>query len=157
MKLNKLHDDEHPPILGFKGEFRWMSNFWPAKVKLDGVNYPTTEHAYQAAKTTDPDTRAEIAAVPADKAGKTKRLGKKIQNNPDLLRPDWDNIKVSVMEDLLRQKFKDPILKKFLLDTDEAHIEETNTWGDTFWGVCKGKGENNLGKLLMQIRNELHS
>jgi len=59
------------------------------------------------------------------------------------------------MTDLVRQKFSNPQLAKQLLDTKDFELIEGNTWGDTFWGVCSGKGQNNLGKILMQIRNEL--
>jgi len=71
------------PILGFKGAYRWLSNFWPAPVMLDGMRYSDVEHAYQAAKTLDPEVRARIAALP--KPGQAKRFGRRIQ-----LRPDWD-------------------------------------------------------------------
>ena len=54
-----------------------------------------------------------------------------------------------------RQKYEDAIYAAFLLDTGDLYIEETNSWGDTFWGVCEGKGQNVLGNILMGIRTDL--
>lgn len=135
-------------ISGFDGEYRWLSNFWPAPVVYEGIAYPTTEHAYQAAKVTDENLRKQVSLLPTP--GKAKRFFK---GKP--IRSDWDQIKLQVMEDLLRQKFQNPYLKAKLLSTGNIEIEETNTWGDVFWGICKGVGENHLGKILMKIRSEL--
>jgi hypothetical protein len=136
-------------ILGFNKEYRFLSNFYPAKVEYDGLEYASTEHAYQAAKTEDPAHRRRIRE--AQKPGEAKRLGKQGK-----MRTDWEQIKIGVMKDLVRQKFsKDKKLKEKLLDTGDAYIEETNTWNDTFWGVCRGKGQNWLGKIIMEVRDEL--
>ena len=135
-------------IKGFQGENRWLSNFWPAMVTLDGISYPTTEQAYVAAKTLDPEIRKQIAALTTP--GKAKRFGRRIE-----VRPDWENVKLAVMEDLTRQKFNIPELKEKLLATGDAYIEETNRWGDKFWGVSGGVGQNNLGKIIMKVRDEL--
>lgn len=132
----------------FTGELRWLSNFWPALVKLDGQLYPTVEHAYVAAKTTDRMIRSVIQTTSSP--GEVKRLGRQFD-----LREDWHEIKLQVMEDLLWQKFQEPELKAKLLATGDIPIVEINTWNDTFWGQCKGKGQNNLGKLLMKIRETL--
>jgi N-glycosidase YbiA len=134
----------------FDGEYRWLSNFYPAAVTLDGVIYPTVEHAYQAAKTLDRAERLGIGLKPTP--GQAKRAGRHVT-----LRPDWDAIKVDVMEGLLRQKFSSADLRNKLVDTGEEMIVEGNTWGDTFWGVCRGEGKNTLGRLLMLIRHELVS
>lgn len=132
----------------FDGEHRWLSNFAPAFVLLDGKPFQSVEHAYQAAKSLDPDERdiVSLAATP----GKAKRLGRNIE-----LRPDWGQAKVPIMLGLLRQKFRQPRFKSLLLGTGDATLIEGNHWGDTFWGVCKGKGQNMLGKLLMQVRQEI--
>lgn len=137
-------------ITEFQGEYRFLSNFWPAVVELDGFKYPTVEHAYQAAKTLDVDVREAIrsAATP----GVAKRAGQSAE-----VRTDWESVKIEVMYALLKQKFQRPDLRKKLLNTRDYMLIEGNTWGDRFWGVCKGTGENNLGKLLMQVRRELNS
>lgn len=132
----------------FKGELRWLSNFWPAEVMLDGLVYPTVEHAYVAAKTTNDVERFVIQTTPSP--GEVKRLGRQLN-----IREDWDSIKLQVMEDLLWQKFQHSELKAKLLATGDIPIVEINTWNDTFWGQCNGKGTNHLGKLLMKIREAL--
>lgn len=72
-------------------------------------------------------------------------------------RQDWKDVKLRIMEDLVRQKFcKNQELQKKLLDTKGAFLEETNTWNDKFWGVCNGVGENHLGKILMRTRSALY-
>lgn len=137
------------PITRFYGLHRFMSNFWPAVVVFEGYSYPTVEHAYCAAKTLDKVERTKI--MQARTPGEAKRLGKKVT-----IRRDWDELKLSVMEDLARQKFqKHSDLRRGLLATGNAEIFEGNTWGDKFWGVCRGEGHNHLGKILMKVRSEL--
>jgi ribA/ribD-fused uncharacterized protein len=126
----------------------FLSNFWPVRVVLDGVEYPTVEHAYQAAKTLDSAERRRILA--ASTAGRAKKLGRRTR-----IRPDWDAVKLDVMRDLLMQKFSCDSLRSALLATGDAPLVEVNTWSDYFWGVCNGIGENHLGKLLMQLRTQL--
>lgn len=135
-------------IEGFKNEYEFMSNFVPARVVLDGVIYPTVEHAYQAAKSLDPVQRDIIKK--AKTAGQSKRLGALL-----VLRPDWEEIKESIMRDLLFQKFSQPRFMDRLLATDDAYLEETNWWKDRYWGVCEGRGKNRLGFILMEIREDL--
>jgi ribA/ribD-fused uncharacterized protein len=134
----------------FSHEHAFLSNFHDSPVLFDGETYPTVEHAYQAAKTTDPAERRKIRE--ARSAGLAKRLGKKLQ-----LRSGWNDMRVGVMLDLLREKFSDPIMRQQLLDTGDAELVEGNGWGDQFWGVDDrtGRGKNMLGKLLMQVRMEL--
>lgn len=136
-------------IDSFQGKHRWLSNFWPAKVTLDGIEFPTVEHAYVAAKTLDVDKRREIAMVSTP--GQVKRLGRALD-----LRADWEDVKIEVMGDLLWQKFHLAELREKLMNTGEIELIEGNNWGDTFWGVSHGVGENHLGKLLMMVRALLH-
>lgn len=136
------------PIDSFSGDFRWLSNFAEAPVMLDGWEYPTTEHAYQAAKTVDFNEREAVLAC--ETPGRAKRMGRKIT-----MRPDWDEVKEAVMLDLTRQKYTLPEYRERLLATGNREIVEGNTWGDTFWGVCKGVGKNKLGRILMQVRDEI--
>lgn len=119
-----------------------------SSVKLGEVTYPTVEHAFQAAKTTDPTERAKILA--AKTAAEAKKIGKTVT-----LRKNWNQMREEVMEKALRAKFEqNPELKKKLIDTGDVDLIEGNDWGDTFWGQVDGKGENKLGKLLMKIRLE---
>ena len=136
-------------IDSFQGENRWLSNFWDCKVSLDGEHYNSTEAAYVAGKTLDLDARAKIRKM--DKPGQIKRFGRTLK-----LRSDWEEVKVPLMLGLLRQKFtKGTQLGNKLIATGQQELVEGNTWNDTFWGVCRGKGLNTLGKLLMQVRDEI--
>jgi ribA/ribD-fused uncharacterized protein len=128
----------------FQGEFRFLSNFWPVWVDFDGVLYPSVEHAYQAAKTLDKQKRLEMSKLTA---GQAKRAGQKL-----VLRPDWEEVKIPIMKELLQKKFSYRELR-FKLARIEGEIIEGNTWGDTFWGICNGQGQNILGRLLMDIRD----
>lgn len=134
-------------IDSFNGNYRFLSNFHPSKVTYDDVEYSTVEAAYQAAKTLNLSMRKKIRL--ADTPKKAKDLGRKVE-----LRADWENIKLQVMETLLRQKFSQPDFKRALLNTKTSELIEGNWWGDVWWGVCNGRGENHLGKLLMKIRKE---
>jgi len=129
----------------FQNEHRFLSNFWPCCVFLDGLAYPSVEHAYVAAKTLDISKRHEIRGVPTP--GQVKRLGRKLK-----LRHDWEDVKLGVMQDLVTQKFTDPALRALLEATRPHELVEGNTWGDTFWGVCNGVGQNHLGRILMDVR-----
>ena len=134
-------------IFGFKDEYDFLSNFAPCEVVYENVIYPTVEHAYQAAKSLDLKQRDIIRQLTYP--GQAKRYGKKWID----IRPDWDKVKVGVMTQLLLQKFAQSFYWEKLNATGDLYIEETNTWGDTFWGVCDGKGQNVLGNILMEIRS----
>lgn len=136
-------------ISEFRGKHAFLSNFFPRRIIFERAVYPTVEHAYQAAKTLDEAERERIRK--ARTPGEAKAIGKKVT-----LRKDWCQIRVEVMLNLLRAKFSNPRLRQALLDTGAIDIEEGNLWGDRFWGVDirTGKGENWLGRLLMQVRAE---
>jgi ribA/ribD-fused uncharacterized protein len=130
-------------------EYRWLSNFYPCIVIYEGAMYPTTEHAYQAAKTLDLEWRDKIRR--ATTPSKAKALGRKVP-----MRDDWDDIKVDVMRDVLWQKFKQHRFQIRLVMTGDQELVEGNWWHDTFWGQCPlGVGQNMLGKLLMEVRGEI--
>lgn len=134
-------------ITSFKGKYRFLSNFYPAKILYRNIEYPTVEHAYQAVKTVDKETRRSIASLATP--GDARRAGQNV-----VLRANWGLIRVGMMDVFIRKKFMIPDLERFLLATEDRDLVEGNYWGDTFWGVCKGVGQNQLGKLLMQIRKE---
>jgi len=129
-------------------EYSFLSNFYPCLIEFDGDIYPSLEHAYQAAKTNDPNERKKIREE--KQVRRAKQIGRHVT-----IREDWEQIKVEVMRDLLKKKFENPQLRKLLLDTYPHDLVEGNNWGDTFWGVCRGHGKNMLGVLLMQLRSEL--
>lgn len=141
-------------IDSFTSEYFFLSNFYHYPITHEGIQYPTSEHAYQAAKTLAHLDRIRIADLPTP--GQAKRYGRNIT-----LRPHWENIKVATMRDILNLKFQDDNLRNALLRTGEAELIEGNYWHDNYWGLCtcqkcytKGGDKNHLGKLLMAIRSE---
>lgn len=141
-------------IDSFRGENRFLSNFWPALVEYDGMVYPTVEHAYQAAKTNDKTLRGTIRNL-LFPGGAKKFVRKLVLDGKIVIKDDWEIEKTMVMEELVRKKFSNPTLRKMLLETGEQELVEDNNWGDTFWGKCDGVGHNRLGKILMKVREEV--
>lgn len=136
-------------IDSFSGEYRWLSNFYPCDVRYQMDTYPSSEHAYQAAKTLNQDDRDHIANNLT--AGQAKRYGQTVEISDNFL----EN-KIQIMDIILTSKFiRNLDLTQKLVDTGDAHIIEGNTWNDTFWGMCDGKGKNNLGKLIMKLRRHI--
>ncbi len=131
----------------FKGDYSFLSNFYVIDVEYEGMIYPSSEHAYVAAKTLDFEIRKDI--IKLSTPGKAKRFGREID-----LRSDWEDVKIREMRVIVGYKFSIPEMEQKLLATGNSELIETNNWNDTFWGVCNGIGKNNLGKLLMSIRNE---
>ena len=140
-------------IKNFEGEYAFLSNFYFSPMIIDNVVYTTNEHYFQAMKSLNPKERQAIVLAPTP--GKAKRLGRKVS-----LRKDWEDIKEEVMLTGLRHKFSNPELRKKLLATGNEELIEGTTWHDNYWGICdceacSGQGKNRLGKLLMQVREEL--
>lgn len=135
-------------IDSFRGSYRFLSNFYPSTITYENVVYPTVEHAYQAAKALDAETKESIRVAP------TAAIAKKLGQSCKLI-GDWEDLKIVIMRELLFLKFALPSLRASLLETGDADLIEGNTWGDTFWGVCRGRGQNWLGKLLMEVRAEI--
>ena len=136
----------------FEGQYEFLSNFFPSVIEYGGIQYPTVEHAFQAAKSLSEEEQAAISI--AKTPGIAKRLGRKV-----VLRPDWEEVKIEVMRQCLAKKFEHPDLCAKLLATGDEELIEGNHWHDNFWGSCScekcgGNGQNQLGKLLMKIRNE---
>ncbi len=138
-----------PPITEFKGEYEFLSNFYPSPLVYDAEEYATAEHAYQAAKC-DEDVQRELVKLCATPA-LAKKMGRRVK-----LIPKWELVKLSIMEKIVRAKFsQNPELAAALMDTMPCGLVEGNWWKDTYWGVCNGVGQNHLGKILMKIRAEL--
>jgi len=137
-------------ISQFRGPYFFLSNFYYCPVMYQGIEYPSSENAYQSAKSDDQGWK--IICRYNSKPKVVKAQGRTIK-----LIADWENKKVGIMEEILRIKFSNPALKKLLLDTGDMHLQEGNWWHDKFWGIDfqTGEGENVLGKLLMKIRNEI--
>ena len=143
----------------FEGRWRFLSNFYPCKIDHKGITYPSVEHFYVAMKVNDEQLINGVYYTPAD----FREVISKVQNPADVkkigsklkLRSGWDDKKLDVMNWAVRQKFKDERLAELLLSTGDQELIEGNYWKDFYWGVCNGKGENNLGKILMSVREEI--
>lgn len=147
----------------FRGKFYFLSNMFPCsvtidissitvpeslqdKTKISPMTFPCAESAFQAAKCICENDRLPFTKMDGFAA---KKAGRKVT-----LRPDWENIKLNVMKNIVTAKFKQhPELAEKLHEIN-GNIQEENSWNDTFWGVCNGKGRNELGKILMEIRDK---
>jgi len=133
-------------INSFQGQYRFLSNFYPAQLEFHGTMWPTSEHAYQAAKTMDLEGKRLIQE--ANSPGAAKRAGRRVK-----IRSDWEKSKVLIMHQIVEAKFlQNPDLLLKLHETGDARLVEGNTWNDTFWGICDGRGENHLGTILEIVR-----
>jgi len=140
-------------ITSFTDNYFFLSNFYPCNVPYEGIIYPSSEHAFVAAKSLDIYDKKYIATIPT--AAKAKQYGRRLY-----LRPDWEQVKILIMKNIVRAKFThNPELTEALLATGDTELVEGNYWHDTFWGQCPiGHGKNYLGKILMEVRYEkLHS
>lgn len=134
MKLDRIET--------FRGQYAFLSNFF---IEPDGSH---VEGEYQARKS-DPPCRSLEKSSPANA---------RIQGRSLVLRPDWHQVRLGIMRELVEKKFRDhPALAQWLLDTGDTELVEGNWWGDTFWGRCKGVGENHLGRILMEVREQIRS
>lgn len=139
----------------FQGPYRLFSNFEGPEVKYNGIWFPKVEHAYQAGKTLDPVIR-RLFAEPSLTAREAKQMGSDIQK-----RPDWEDVRLTHMCMLVRQKALDRDVLELLLSTGAMDLQEGNRWHDNYWGYCfcpkcvtKTK-QNMLGKIYMKLRTEL--
>ncbi|AND74984.1 hypothetical protein pf16_61 [Pseudomonas phage pf16] len=141
-------------ILGFFQEFAFLSNFFEAPLVYKGINWPTSEHAYQAMKVDGQDVWVEFAAL--ETPGEAKRLGRKVP-----VRFNWEHLKDDFMYQIVLAKFEqNEDLKKLLLATGNRKLVELNYWGDKYWGMVRDAngnlvGKNKLGEILMRIRSNL--
>lgn len=148
-KKYTVHNDTE--IKGFFGEYRWLSNFHESPVMYDRILYPSVENAYQAAKV-QPDCRFDFTTMTAYESKQKWESYPKIDED----KYGWDERKLEVMAACIFDKFyRDIELRGMLYSTMTKHLEETNHWGDVFWGVDhrKGRGRNKLGHILMATRD----
>lgn len=132
----------------FKGKYYFLSNFYPAPVMYEGLLYQNNEAAFQSAKVKDLDRRKQFCKIDPSTAKKKGR------NVP--LRNDWEDIKDEVMYQCVKDKFtRNQDLAQKLINTGNEELVEGNTWNDIYWGVCRGRGKNVLGKILMRVRDEI--
>lgn len=131
----------------FQGEYRWLSNFVECDIEYNGFIYPSVENAYQAAKMKNKEDALKFLNVTS---GRAKQMAKTLP-----IRDDWGKLKIYYMREFLIQKFSQKPYKDLLMNTCGLDIIEGNRWGDKYWGVClkTNNGQNNLGKLIMGIRD----
>ena len=139
-------------ICQFKDDYYFMSNFYPFKLIYNGIEYQNTEAAFQAQKCKYLPERNQFSKLNPSEA---KRLGRRVE-----LRPDWEQVKDSIMYNIVLTKFSsDEYLAYKLLKTGEEVLMEGNTWKDTYWGVDLDtmQGKNKLGLILMKVRDVLRA
>jgi len=129
----------------FRGDLGFLSNFYPSLIIYNNVDYRSSEHLFQSLKAKDPDAAERIRVSDFKDV---KKLGRVVE-----AKDNWDQIRVAVMFLCLQLKFEQNYdLMKDLLNTNNYDLVEENDWGDKFWGVCDGEGENMLGKLLLLLK-----
>lgn len=128
----------------------WFSNFVMSPIEIDGLIQPSVEHYYQAQKNLNPNYQEAVRC--AVTLAKAKAYGRHCE-----LREDWEQVRETVMLTALRAKFSLPEWKEKLLATGDEVLIEWNNWRDKYWGVTVDdlQGENRLGYLLMQVREDL--
>jgi hypothetical protein len=132
----------------FTGKYDFLSNYYECSITFEGITYNNTEAAFQSMKTLDKNERKRFAELDPDPA---KKAGRKIS-----LRHDWEDVKIDLMYEICKAKFtQNSELAEKLLATGEEELVEGNDWNDKIWGKVNGEGDNNLGKILMKIREEL--
>lgn len=133
----------------FRGKYGFLSNFYEVEIRYGSLKFKCVESAFQALKSKDYSVRKSFENL---NGVDSKRLGRKIK-----LREDWNIIKIDVMRYLLKIKFNNNEMRRRLLALEDEYIVEENSWNDRFWGVDEksGEGLNMLGKLIMEIREEI--
>lgn len=135
-------------ISEFRDNYFFLSNFYTAPVIFDGIKFDNNEAAFQAQKCLDPDKRKMFSGMSPSNA---KKMGRRVK-----LRPDWEDVKVDLMRKIIYAKFtQNPYLATKLLDTGNEELVEGNDWGDKIWGKVNGEGQNLLGQILMEIREQI--
>lgn len=137
-------------IDSFRDKYFFLSNFYEASITYNELTYRNNEAAFQAQKCINPKDREAFTNLNPSEA---KRKGRKVA-----LRRDWEQVKISIMAEIVKAKFEqNKDLAQMLLDTNDAYLEEGNNWGDRIWGTVNGQGANNLGIILMNVREELRN
>ena len=154
-------------IKPFRGDYAFLSNMWECPVYYNNVDFPSSEHAYQAAKYNDMAIRLRIAALPTPSKAKSFW-----REHPELVdhkrMASFTRSKTSIMAEILADKFtRNSNLKQLLLETIPHQLVEEGWWHDNFWGTCTcgnkdGRhpqclrpGRNELGQILMRLRTNI--
>ena len=136
----------------FTGYFSFLSNNYLTPVYHDGIIFQSVLHAYYANKTEDKNIHKKI--LNCENFQNLLSLAYRIKD-PE----NWENKKFQIMEKLVRDKFRrnKEISEKLILTENRELINTLLEYNEKnlFWGVYKGKGENNLGRILTKIREDL--
>lgn len=133
----------------FRDNYFFLSNYYPCNITHDGLTYKSSEAAFQAAKCQNIGDKIAFTNM---SASESKKAGRQVKN----IRPDWDDVRISIMKEIVLQKFtQNRSLKYKLIQTGNSKLIEGNTWNDKFWGVCNDEGENHLGIILEEVRSIL--
>ncbi|NJN24313.1 MAG: NADAR family protein [Acaryochloridaceae cyanobacterium RL_2_7] len=136
-------------------QYGCFSNFSPHSIVMGAVQWPTSEHYYQAQKFIGTEDEAVICEQirPCPSPEQAAALGR---DRIRVIRPDWDQTKDQVMYEAVKTKFSShPEICSVLLATGSEEIVEDSP-NDYYWGCGADKtGENHLGKILMRVREEL--
>ena len=141
-----VHSDKE--IAGFCNEYLFLSNFYKIPIWYEDLFFPSVENAYQSMKFPT-EQRKTFSGISSSEA---KKLGGNVK-----LPNNWEDVKLNIMKELVSLKFNDMDLRRKLFDTEYKELIELNHWKDYFWGLDwkTRKGENNLGKILMEIRSKI--
>jgi ribA/ribD-fused uncharacterized protein len=145
--------DTQERVCFYEQDFYVLSNFSAFKIRWEDRDFDTVEQAYHWEKFKHlPGAMAIITARSAHDAFKMAQQMKSIR------RPDWDDVKVDIMRKLIRAKVdQHGYVRRKLLATGDRELVE-NSWRDDFWGWGPNRdGQNMLGKLWMEVRDELRS
>lgn len=145
-----------PPVINFYSvseDYGSFSNFAPYPVRVDGKTWPTSEHYFQAQKFED--NRHQEAIRKTRSPMIAARMGR---DRKKPLRRDWESVKVAIMRKAVRAKFEQhDDIRQILLSTGDARLVE-HTENDSYWGDGgDGSGKNMLGRILMEVREELRA
>lgn len=138
-------------VLFYEGRHYMLSNCSAHALYFNGISCPTAEHAYQGSKFSETSMRLFVSKQISPLGAK-----KVAHNNRDKYRSDWEEVKLRVMEEILRVKLTTHSeVREALLETGQAEIMEDSP-SDSFWGSGPdGRGQNHLGKIWMKLRAEL--
>ena len=142
--------DDFPDVIDrFKGEYAFLENRFTCRFVWEGVIYNTAEAAFLSSKFKETSDRKVIASCSIDKAA--------VKAKAQIPYPGWEDAWLDIMESILLAKFEqNPTLMKKLADTGNRVLINGNSKKETFWGIdlYSWTGENNLGKILMSIRDK---
>ena len=144
-------NDTEKQIFFYEHEFYVFSNFSSFQIEWKGKLYPTSEHVYHSEKFVDEGIKEQIRNTRS--AHDSQKVA---QANKDKYRKDWEDVKLKIMKKILLAKVEQhPYVKKKLLQSGCRELIE-DSWRDDFWGWGENKdGANHLGKLWMEVRDEI--